>query len=177
MLIEKIIPVLEEIAPLSYAAEWDNVGLLAGSGRWEVDSILLTIDLTKAVLAEAKEMKKVVKRGGGNRAVGGPMIVSYHPPIFEAVKSITDKTSCGRVLVEAMSENIGLYSPHTALDAAPGGVNDWLAECLGEGDCRALAAYGNLPESEQCKIVVFCPVEPPGTVERIRNGLVVRRRA
>src|SRR6185503_12146874 len=76
MLISNIIAALEEIAPPSFAAEWDNVGLLAGSREWSADKALLTIDLTTSVVHEAID-------------AGAKLIVSYHPPIFHPVKSIT----------------------------------------------------------------------------------------
>lgn len=155
MLVNEIIAALERIAPPNLAADWDNVGLLVGSRAWKADDVLLTIDLTPAVMDEAVK-------------AGAHMIVSYHPPIFQPIKSITDSTSAGRVLLRAMEERIAIYSPHTALDAAAGGLNDWLCEAFGPGDVRALQTHDALPETEQCKLVTFCPVE---AVERVRNGL------
>ena len=145
----------ETIAPPQYAAEWDNIGLLAGSGEWEADSILLTIDLTDAVLDEAVN-------------AGAKLIVSYHPPIFQPLKSITDASPKQRIILNAIASRLAIYSPHTALDAAPDGINDWLAQAFGTGDVRALQSYEFLPESEQCKIVTFCPAD---IVDAVRNGL------
>jgi dinuclear metal center YbgI/SA1388 family protein len=155
MIVEDVVGALESIAPSQYAANWDNVGLVVGSRRWRADSILLTIDLTEAVMREAADVR-------------AQMIVSYHPPIFEPLKSLTDATSKQRIVLEAVENRIAIYSPHTALDAAPGGVNDWLAACLGQGDVRALQSREDLPESEQCKIITFCPAD---AVDQIRNGL------
>lgn len=146
---------LESIAPLQYAADWDNVGLLIGSSSWNVDNLLLTIDLTESVLREAIDRK-------------AKMIVAYHPPIFEPLLSLTDVDTKQRIVLEAARAKIAVYSPHTALDAAPGGVNDWIADGLGNGDIRALEAKASLPESEQYKLVTFCPTD---AVERIRNTL------
>ncbi len=155
MNVSDVTEVLEAIAPLEYAADWDNVGLLVGSTSWKADSILLTIDLTEAVLREAIDAK-------------AQMIVSYHPPIFDPLERVTDADPKQRIILEAARAGIAIYSPHTALDAAPGGVNDWIAKGLGSGDVRALEAHGAQPESEQCKIVTFCPAE---SVERLRNTL------
>src|SRR5690554_3984964 len=146
---------LEQIAPPEYAESWDNVGLLIGEESWPADDVLLTIDLTEAVLEEAV-------------AAGVNMIVAYHPPIFDALKSVNDRTAKSRIVLNAIKNNIAVYSPHTALDAAPGGVNDWLAQGLGHGDVRALVSHGALPETEECKIVTFCP---PDAADQIRNGL------
>ncbi len=155
MNVSEVIDVLETLAPLAYAADWDNVGLLVGSTSWKADSILLTIDLTDAVLREAIRTQ-------------AQMIVSYHPPIFDALERVTDVEPKQRIVLEAVRAGIAIYSPHTALDAAPGGVNDWMAAGLGSGDVRALEAHAAQPESEQCKIVTFCPAE---SVERLRNTL------
>lgn len=155
MIVRDVIDVLETIAPLRYASEWDNVGLLIGSPKWTGDSVLLTIDLTEDVLSEAK-------------SAGVNMIVAYHPPIFHPLKRLTDGEVRQAIVLEAARSGIAVYSPHTALDAAPGGLNDWLARGLGEGDVRALEPYESLPQSEQCKVVTFCPAE---AVEAIRLGL------
>jgi len=155
MRIDHIIHALEALAPPSYAADWDNAGLLLGSRQREITSILLTIDLTQSVLEEAI-------------AAGAGLIVSYHPPIFQPLKSITDATHTERVILNSAAAGVAIYSPHTALDAAPGGINDWLADALGAGDRRALEVQDLLPESEQCKIVTFCPAD---AVDRVRNGL------
>jgi dinuclear metal center YbgI/SA1388 family protein len=72
------------------------------------------------------------------------------------------------MLVEAMRERIAIYSPHTALDAAPDGLNDWLARGLGSGDVRALEPFSHIPETEENKIITYCPAE---AVMAIRNGL------
>lgn len=155
MLVADIVNLLHSIAPPEFAEEWDNVGLLVGDRNWPVESILLTIDLTEDVMDEAIR-------------AGVQMIVSYHPPIFSPLKQITDSDVKQRIVLDAASSKIAIHSPHTALDAAPDGVNDWLASCVGQGDTRALHSYEHLPETEQCKIVTFCPAD---AVEQIRNGL------
>ncbi|MHC4419630.1 MAG: Nif3-like dinuclear metal center hexameric protein [Planctomycetota bacterium] len=150
-----VIQALEALAPPEYAAEWDNVGLLIGSPQWEVAGLLLTVDLTPAVLREAL-------------GAGGRMVVAYHPPIFEPLARLTDATTGQRIALEAARGGVAVYSPHTALDAAPGGVNDWVAEGLGRGDIRALRPQAALPASEQCKLVTFCPAD---AADRLRSAL------
>lgn len=157
MLITHIIAALERIAPPSFAAEWDNVGLLAGSRKGKAHRLLLTIDLTDAVLREAIEAR-------------AEMIVAYHPPIFHAIKRLTDDDVQAAALLRAVREGIAIYSPHTALDAAPGGINDWLCEGLGHGDTRALEPFASIPETEQNKIITYCPAD---AVPAIRNSLAV----
>lgn len=157
--LQTIVHALQSIAPLRFAEPWDNTGLLFAPGSKTapgtarpVRRILLTIDLTDAVMAEALTQQT-------------DLIVAYHPPIFEAVKRIGELKPA---VVRAIENGIALYSPHTALDAAPGGINDWLADGLGIGERESLRPSVALLESEQCKIVVFVPVDH---VDRLRNAL------
>jgi dinuclear metal center YbgI/SA1388 family protein len=163
MRVQDLIGVMQQIAPLEYAEDWDRVGLLVGDTRRVLTGpVLLTIDLTERVLGEAI--------GAGCSA-----IIAYHPPIFDPLNRITDATPRQRVVLRAVEANVAIYSPHTALDAVPGGITDWLCEGLsgGEpgriaGDCRALTAHAKLAPSQEVKIVTFMQ---PGDVENIRNAL------
>jgi len=152
---QELIDAIESFAPVYLANDWDNVGLLVGTAQWPANNILLTIDLTEAVLKEAISMNTNV-------------IVSYHPPIFEPLKSVTNGTYAERVVLDAITNQIAIYSPHTSLDVANGGVNDWIVSGIGSGDVRVLRPFGNLPPSEECKIVTFCPED---NVEELRLAL------
>jgi len=118
--LSNIVTAMERIAPLELAEEWDNVGLLVEPPRnvRAISRILLTIDLTEPVIDEA------VKKNVG-------CIVAYHPPIFDPIQRLTASSPEHRVLLKAVAKHIAVYSPHTALDAVEGGVNDWLADGLG----------------------------------------------
>ena len=74
--IEAVTAAIETLAPLRWAQPWDNVGLLIGDPKSQVRRILLTIDTTRAVVAEAKKKK-------------ADLILSYHPVMFKGVKRIT----------------------------------------------------------------------------------------
>jgi dinuclear metal center YbgI/SA1388 family protein len=158
MKVQQVRQALEIIAPLRYAMEWDNVGLLIGSPEWTANMIMLTIDLTEDVLREAKEHN-------------AQLIVAYHPPIFRPIARVTDATLTEQIVLEAARSGVAVYCPHTAIDAAPEGVNDWLARGISGdvgADVRALEPVRLLPETEECKIVTFCPAD---AVDAIRNGL------
>lgn len=115
-----VIDALTEIAPLALAEKWDNVGLLVGPPfPPDVTDVMLTIDLTEAVLDEAL-------------AADAQLIVAYHPPIFKGLKALTMRHPDQRVVVRALAEQVSVYSPHTALDAARGGLCDWLLEPFGD---------------------------------------------
>jgi len=153
--LEQLSSALERIAPLQYAEEWDNVGLLVQGVQDEVKKVLLTIDLTEPVIEEAIEEC-------------ADTVIAYHPPIFSPVNRLGANSTTERVVLGAVRAGLHVYSPHTALDAAPGGVNDWLSDCLGAGDRRALVSVTSAPQSQNCKIVTFCPQD---SVDRIRDGL------
>lgn len=163
MKIAELIAAMERIAPPRLAESWDNVGLLMGATESELRGpILLTIDLTEAVAHEALR-----------RACGA--VIAYHPPIFEPVSRITDATESGRVMLALLGAGVAVYSPHTALDAAPGGMTDWLADGLlgpqdsgGGGDRRALRVAGSLPHTQEVKVVTFVPRD---RADDVRNAL------
>ena len=113
MRVEEIITVMERIAPPELAQEWDNIGLLYGDRFKEVKKLMVTLDVTSDVFLQAK-------------ACGADMLISHHPLIFRPLTAITSP-----LLLELTASNIAVYSAHTNLDAADGGVNDALAARLG----------------------------------------------
>ena len=114
MILREILPVLDAIAPLRWAEPWDNVGLLTGDPDAPVSRVLLTIDLTHAVADEAIRERC-------------ELVVAYHPALFQAIKRVRHDS----LLYRAIRAGVAVYSPHTALDVAPGGTNDLLADALG----------------------------------------------
>ncbi|MBL8724861.1 MAG: Nif3-like dinuclear metal center hexameric protein [Planctomycetes bacterium] len=113
----EVLDLLHEIAPLELAADWDNTGLLLEPKRRRgpVRRALLAVDLTEAVVAEAV-------------AWSADLLVTYHPPIFHGQKRLRSDDGRQRVLLAAIAAGCAVYSPHTALDAAPSGLAEWLAE-------------------------------------------------
>lgn len=153
MKIEDLSQAMERIAPSRFAEEWDNVGLLLGSAERALDGpVLLAIDMTEAVVAEAV-------------ATSSAAIIAYHPPIFRPVKRLTSATGRERAILRAIGAGIAVYSPHTALDAAPGGMTDWLADGvldrkgIVKADRRALRPRIEREFHQQVKIVTFVPEE------------------
>ena len=114
-----ILDVLEALAPTGMKMDWDNVGLLCGSRKKEVEQVLVALDPFEDVCDEAVEW-------------GADVIVTHHPLIFRPVASVTDETSVGRVIERLCSAGICAVNAHTTLDCAPGGVNDELAAVLGK---------------------------------------------
>ncbi|NXI53217.1 NIF3L protein, partial [Chloroceryle aenea] len=119
MNLRELVSALNDFASLSLAESWDNVGLLVEpSPPHTVNTLFLTNDLTEEVMEEAVQKK-------------ADLILSYHPPIFTPLKRVTWKTWKERLVVRALEHRIGIYSPHTAYDAVPHGVNNWLTQGLG----------------------------------------------
>jgi dinuclear metal center YbgI/SA1388 family protein len=153
MKLKAFIQTLEEIAPLELAEEWDNPGLLIEPLKTrDINKALLCIDLTEAVAREAIQ-KKV------------DAIVTYHPLFFGGFQALEKSNPQARVAMRLIQKDIAVYSPHTALDAAPGGVNDWLADALGEGDLYCAETGG-------ARIVELAsPVKLPTLEKRIKGRL------
>lgn len=141
MKIKDIITVIEKIAPPRLAQSWDNTGLLIGDGDSTVKKILLTIDITKDVVKEAKQ-------------AGCNFIISYHPVIWDGLKSIPNDS----VVYELIRKGISVYSMHTALDAVVGGVNDGLAEIVGIKNPKPVGDFVQTGQNNY-KLIVFVPVE------------------
>lgn len=143
MKIGKITAEIENVAPPELAQEWDNVGLLIGDSDRDVKNILVTIDVTKEVVAEAKKLK-------------ADMILSYHPVIWDGLKKITAQGD-GAVVYELIRAGICVYSIHTAFDAAMGGVNDALADVIDIVNAEPIGDYVNSPAGPYYKLIVFVP--------------------
>lgn len=108
---------LEQCAPASLAAEWDNVGLLVGRRDQEVHRIMTCLTVTPDVVAEAIETEV-------------DLIVTHHPLPFRSVKRLTSETTTGAMLLDLIAASVAIYSPHTAFDSARDGINQSLARGL-----------------------------------------------
>jgi dinuclear metal center YbgI/SA1388 family protein len=138
MQLAELVMVLEQIAPPRFAETWDNVGLLVGDPAQSVSNILLTIDYTPDVAREARDARC-------------DAVIAYHPPIFSSLKRIDPYG----VIHDAICRGVAIYSPHTALDVAPGGTNDVLADVLGLTDRHPLRLAET--KSAHFKLVTFVP--------------------
>lgn len=123
-LFPKIVAAMQRIAPLELAdRSWDNVGTLVespGLAKFENATggrVLLTIDLTPSVVAEA--LRKEIN-----------VIVAYHPFIFSGLKSITLRDPKQAALLQLVQSGVSVYCPHSALDACTNGLNDWLCDMV-----------------------------------------------
>lgn len=142
MKIKEVAQTLERFAPLPLQDSYDNAGLQIGLTEAEASGVLLCLDVTEDVIAEAQQQ-------------GCNMIVSHHPLLFHGVKCVSNRTYVERCLRMAVKSDITVYSAHTNLDNAREGVNFALADKLGltevdflqpHGDGAGSGIIGKLPE-------------------------------
>ncbi|QDO93746.1 Nif3-like dinuclear metal center hexameric protein [Formosa sediminum] len=147
MIIQDVINHLETFAPLNYAEDFDNVGLLVGDKNETLTGILVTLDTLETVVDEAIE----------NNC---NLIVSFHPIVFKGLKKITGKTYVERVVLKAIKHNIAIYAIHTALDNHIQGVNAMICKQLNLVNTSILIPQNNtikklttyVPRSEASKL-------------------------
>ncbi|HIP47780.1 MAG TPA: Nif3-like dinuclear metal center hexameric protein [Lutibacter sp.] len=151
MKIKEVLNHIEKLAPLSYAEDFDNVGLLVGNASNEITNVLVTLDTLENTIDEA-----IAKNCN--------LIISFHPIIFSGLKSITGKNYVERVVLKAIKNDIAIYATHTALDNVKLGVSGKMAEVLGLKNTKVL-----LPKKNSIKKLIT--YVPDTQAESLRNAL------
>jgi dinuclear metal center YbgI/SA1388 family protein len=154
MKVGEITAAIEDMIPSALAQDWDNTGLLVGRINKNVSKVLLTIDITRAVIAESKRLKV-------------DLIISYHPVIWDGLKQVTTNGP-GSLIYDLVRCGISVYSIHTALDVVKGGVNDGLAEIIGIRDTEPIGDFVARPGGDNYKLVVFVPID---AVNKLANAI------
>jgi dinuclear metal center YbgI/SA1388 family protein len=151
MKVKEIITLLEEFAPLAYAEDFDNTGLLVGDQEAKVTGILVTLDTLEAVVAEAIEKKC-------------NLIVSFHPILFKGLKKLTGANYVQRVVQKAIKNDIHIFAIHTALDNSFEGVNAQICNTLELVHKKIL-----IPQKQTIKkLITYAPSQ---AVEGIKKAL------
>ncbi len=147
MKINEVLLLFEESASFTFQESYDNSGLQVGDYNDEVRGVLISLDVTEAVISEAL-------RKGLN------LIISHHPLIFSGIKSISGKSANERIIQRSIREGINIISVHTNIDNLLGGVNSKISEKLGLTNTKIL-----LPaEGKLLKLAVFVPESHAATV-------------
>jgi len=141
MLLRDVLAVLNRLAPLELAEEWDNVGLLLGRSDQPVQRIMTCLTVTAATVAEACQEN-------------ADLLVTHHPLFYRPVQRLNDQSEEGRLALSLTRAGIAVYSAHTAYDNAPGGINDQIAALL---ELESVQPLRPALAERQCKIVVFVP--------------------
>ncbi|MBW3519790.1 Nif3-like dinuclear metal center hexameric protein [Flavobacterium sp. NKUCC04_CG] len=149
MKIKQIIDILEEMAPLSYAEDFDNVGLLVGNPQQDINGILVCHDALETVIDEALEKNC-------------NLIVCFHPILFSGLKKITGKNYVERAVIKAIRNDIAIYAVHTALDNHKEGVNKIFCEALGLTNTKIL-----LPKTAYIKkLITYAPLHATESIKQ-----------
>ena len=119
--VQQLYEAMQALAPLELAESWDNPGLLVDCAG-EVTRVLVTLDITPEVVAEAA-------------AKHCEAIVAHHPVIFDPLKKLGPQD----VPFQLVRAGISAICMHTNLDAAAGGVNEVLAGIFGMQDPEPFA--------------------------------------
>jgi dinuclear metal center YbgI/SA1388 family protein len=151
MKIKDILVILEEMAPLAYAEDFDNVGLLTGNKEDETTGILVCHDALEAVISEA-----IAKKCN--------LVVCFHPILFSGLKKITGANYVERTIIKAIKNDIAIYAVHTALDNHPKGVNHIFASALGLNSIKIL-----IPKPNYIRKLITYTI--PENAEEVRNAL------
>ncbi len=151
MKISSVIQHLETIAPIAFQESYDNAGLLTGNEEWACTGIIVTLDVTEAVITEA-----VSKNCN--------LIIAHHPVVFKALKTITGKNYVERTVISAIKNDIAIYAIHTNLDNIITGVNGKIAEMLKLKNLSILKPVEQLLK----KLVTFAPIQD---TEKVRLAL------
>lgn len=146
---QRVIDVVERLAPKRWAEEWDNVGLMTGSPSQPVGKVFVTLDVTNELV---RRLPPDID-----------MIISHHPLIFKPLRQLREDLPEGQLLASLLRRGIAVYCAHTNFDVAPGGINDWLAERLQLQKTQPLQP-GNL--DALYKVTVFVPQEQAEVVHQ-----------
>lgn len=147
MIIKELVDFLNESIPPALQDDYDNAGLLTGNLSDELRGVLVSVDVTEAVIDEALSKN-------------ANFILSHHPLIFKGLKSLTGKDHVERSVIKAIQNNVAIFSAHTNLDNRYNGVNFKIAEKLGLKNVRILQPRKNA----LVKLAFFVPHEQANRV-------------
>lgn len=139
-----LVTIIEQhVAGLHLAESWDNCGLQIGDRNWPVTKIVTALDPLYEVVEYAC-------------SVHANLLITHHPLIFKPLKNIDFSSPVGRIISLAHKHSLAIYSAHTNLDSAEGGLNDILGRKIGLTRTRVL---GRPVDSERVKLVIFAPLD------------------
>lgn len=151
LLVRDFMDLMERLAPISLAEEWDNVGLQVGSSSGSISSVLISLNVTGGVIAEAESLHC-------------ELILTHHPLIFQPVVSVSDDTETGRLIRRLAASSTAVYAAHTNLDSARRGLADIMGNLLGLMNMKPIKAA----LADWSKLVTFVP---ESDIDKVRAAL------
>lgn len=150
-----IIEIMEGLAPSPLAEDWDNPGLQIGEKKQPVRSVSVALDPLPEVVSAACEQKS-------------DLLITHHPLIIHPLKSLDLNSPLGAIIRKAVQHGLAIFSAHTNLDSAAGGLNDMLALKIGIKNAIPLIPRTRGKTSDICKLAVYVP---SGYEEKILEAL------
>lgn len=141
MTVAEVVKFFEDFSPSAYQESYDNAGLLVGDAAAQVSAILVSLDVTPAVVDEAL-------------ARGANLIVAHHPLIFSGLKRLTGADYVQHTVIQAIKNDIAIFAAHTNLDSMMHGVNRTIANKLGIANVEIMQPIQN----QLLKLVTFVPL-------------------
>lgn len=139
---QTVIQYVETLAPKRLAVEGDRIGLHVGTLQKPIRKVMVALDVLEEVVDEAI-------------AANVDLIIAHHAVIFRPLKHLRTDLPAGRMYEKLLKHDIAVYTAHTNLDAAEGGLNDWLAEAIGLTNVEVL---DEAVEDPYQKLVVYVPL-------------------
>lgn len=151
---------IEAFAPKNLQESYDNAGLQVGNPESEVNAVLICLDVTEEVIKEAKRREC-------------NLIVSHHPLIFRGLKSLTGSDITQRLVLEAIKNDIAVYSAHTNLDSVWDGVSHEIARRLSLKDLEILEPQLQNPKAGLGVVGNIKPVPKIEFLRKLKNTFEV----
>jgi len=148
--VQDIVASLFELAPANLAADWDNVGLLAGDPSAPVSGVAVALDPTPAAVAAAAR-------------AGAQLLVTHHPILFSPLRRVRTDEPEGEIIAAALRAGVAICAMHTNADRVRGGLNDLLAQGLRLRDVEVLEPS---PPAGLLKLAVFVPLDQADAVRQ-----------
>ncbi|MCB9481704.1 MAG: Nif3-like dinuclear metal center hexameric protein [Desulfobacteraceae bacterium] len=126
--LDKIISIMEEIAPPYLAESWDNCGLQIGDPFKEITKITISLD------PDLDAVENCVSKGSN-------LLITHHPLFFSNIRSVDFSTTTGRLIKTAVANDLAVYSAHTNLDSASNGLNDYFFKKIGLSSKTPILPY------------------------------------
>jgi dinuclear metal center YbgI/SA1388 family protein len=150
--LQDILNLLESRYPSAWAVTGDRVGLEVGDPGQRITAILVALEATPAVVAEADQR-------------GAQLLLTHHPLLYRPLAEVREDQPGGRLLAALIRARLAMVSCHTNLDIAPGGINDYLAQRL---ELTGVEVLSPTTRDPWYKLVVFVPTDYE---DRVRQAL------